>query len=114
MERLRSRLRNTTLDVSPSSLRVLDAHLTGVAAEEEHPIPRELVLEVTAYFGEVVRRALNGTWGIDSRDDKMPTVRLPNSDAEYPLVRAIKLVQDGDRLADWFEFIQRGGQRLLD
>lgn len=44
----------------------------------------------------------------------MPTVRLPNSDAEYPLVRAIKLVQDGDRLADWFEFIQRGGQRLLD
>jgi hypothetical protein len=38
---------------------------------------------------------------------------LDSGEVEYPLVRAIKLLDGADRLTDWFDFIASGGVRLL-
>ncbi len=112
-ERLRLRVHTGTLDLSARSLGVVDNHLSAIASEETVDVPHALVLEVAAYYGEVLRQTLSGAWELDPKEPRMPALRLPDGDVEYPLIRAIKLVQDGDRLADWFEFIAKGGPRLL-
>ena len=43
----------------------------------------------------------------------MPTVVLASGEAEFPLVRAIKLVDGADRLGDWYNFLASGGVSLL-
>lgn len=112
-ERLRHRLPPATLDFSTASLRVLDNHLSAIRSDHVKTEARALVLEVAAYYGEVLRHVRNATWNLDAKDTRMPCLQLPDGDVEYPLVRAIKLVEDGDHLSDWFDFIERGGPGLL-
>jgi hypothetical protein len=112
-ERLKRRLPPANLDFSARSLVVLDNHLSAIVSGRTSTPSQALVLEVAAYYGAVLERTFDATWEIDATDSRMPAVRLPSGDVEYPLVRAIKLVEDGDRLSDWFEFVAKGGQSLL-
>ena len=107
---LRQRLPEARLDWTPKSLARLDRIVSR--KREQGADKRDVVLELAAYFGEVVRRNLDGEWAYEVRTE-MPIVRLIDSRVEYPIIRAIKLVDSGDRLLDWYEFVAAGGERLL-
>lgn len=112
-DQLRTRLGSgNALDFTPESLRVVDDYVVRAG-----PLPdvdkRSVVLEGTAYFGEVLRRTMGAWWRVDDRDPLMPSVVFATGETEYPLVRAVKLVEGADRLSDWHDFLTRGGRRLL-
>jgi hypothetical protein len=109
--RLRARVPEAELDYTPESLRDLeDALLRRDAAIAGGD--KQGLLEVAAYFGEVLRRNLNGNWILD-RGSTLPAVRLPDGRLEHPIVRALKLHESGDLLSDWYDFANRGGESLL-
>jgi hypothetical protein len=113
-EQLRVRLGHVTwLDFTAESLEEVDRHLLHRRPFLEE-MRRDLVLEVTAYFGEVLRRTLNASWRVNHHDPLMPTLTFPTGETEYPLIRAVKLIEGADRLHDWYDFLARGGRRLLD
>ncbi len=112
--RLQSRVpASQKLDLTPESLKYLDAvgqrirkRLSGDGAH------RALVIEVAAYYGEVVRRGLEGQWQLG--DSCTPIVAIPKyGTPEDPIVRAVKFVEDDASLSNWFDLIRRGGEKLL-
>jgi hypothetical protein len=56
-----------TLDYTPETLPVLDHYLSSVPMDQPETV-RLVAATAGAYFGEVVRRTLGGTWD-DDRDD---------------------------------------------
>jgi hypothetical protein len=59
-DHLARRVRPVALDYSPASLVRAESALEGLV--RDGPDRREIVLEVASYFGEVVRRNLEGAW----------------------------------------------------
>ena len=112
--RLRSRVgQGSELDLSPESLKYLDASAPPPVGAEANEDARALVREMAAYYGEVVRRSLGGDWTITSGDAQTPIVALPDGTSEDPFVRIVKLLHDGDRLSAWYDFVKQGGEKLL-
>lgn len=92
------------LDFSAASLRAIDQAYAGRGSGSNDY--REWILKIAAYFGEVLRRTLDGEWGLQEQDGSaMPILMLKDGRREYPLIRAVKLLEDGDRLYDWYTFV---------
>lgn len=111
IEALRGRLRAGALDYTPQSLLELEKAVAALPGRPRNGA-NELVLELAAYFGEVVRRNMGGKWVFDE-ESGMPAIRLPDGRLEYPVIRAVKFYEDGDLLSDWYDFVEKGGERLL-
>ena len=113
VSRLRSRLSEHVLDLTSESLEHLDrwAIDQGAAAS---PDDRSLVIEMAAYYGEVLRRAVGGRWRLKRDAPEVPVVELPGQSADDPFVRVVKLLQDGTSLCGWQELILRGGETSLE
>lgn len=58
------------LDGSPTSLAFVDHYLSLAREEEREPIVSLLAAGAGAYFGELVRREMGGTWVGDGRDPR--------------------------------------------
>jgi hypothetical protein len=72
--RLEKRL-GTKLDYSRASLRRLDAFIAGyLSSHTTAETDPRVFQEVTAYYGEVLRRSLNGEWKV--REEKVSPVRV--------------------------------------
>lgn len=114
VERFRSRSgEGAKLDLSPESLRCVDtfARRRVVREAKDH---REIVLEVAAYYGEVLRRTLGGEWKSAPGTPPTPIVVLRDyGTTEDPFVRVVKLLQDGDSIWAWYDFVKKGGEKLL-
>lgn len=104
------RLKAADLDFSPASLQRLETALARRTATMRDK--GGLVQQIAAYFGEVLRRNLGGTWSFEE-SSHMPVIRLDDGRVEYPVLRALKLCEDGDKLSDWFDFVAKGGERRL-
>ena len=113
--RLRSRIgARARLDLSPESLRHLDTFVRRLVTDQANKDHREIVLEMAAYYGEVVRRSLSGEWKMASGALPTPIVVLHDyGTTEDPFVRVVKLLQDGDGLSAWYDFVKQGGEKLL-
>lgn len=103
---------SSALDFSPGSLALVDATVTSPAALKRFD-DRDLALGVAAYYGEVIRRNLGGSWTNAPDDPRLPAILLPTGELEYPLVRALKLLDGGDTLGEWYDFVAAGGARRL-
>ncbi len=103
---------SSALDLSPASLSLVDAMVTSPKTER-NPDDQAFTLDITAYYGEVIRRNLGGSWTIASDDSRLPVIVLPTGEVEYPLVRALKLLDGGDTLREWYDFVAAGGTRRL-
>lgn len=104
---LRQRFPAVTEAFAPADLRTLDAFVIerdrrGREAETQ------LIIPVAAYYGEVVRRLSGGRWEVTGADGADAAIRIPDGRVEYPVVRAIKLCEDGDRLLDSLDWHLRG------
>lgn len=92
------------LDYSPQSLRRLDAYIAGV--QRTHTTAQtdaQLFQELTAYYGETLRRATNGEWRI--REEKTggaqvqaePNIALASGKEVKPWTSVLTALYDEDR-----------------
>ncbi len=115
-----------TLDYSPESLKQVDDFI--LKRSYRHPKPwakeegRRLVQQLTAYYGEVLRRASGGKWDVleGSGGNPHPVVILGvknEEQVEYPFVRVNKLWserQRADGLAVRFHLLESGELKRLE
>lgn len=64
------RVLNVELDDSPTALAFVDHHLRSAMAESRTPILALLAASAGAYYGEIVRREMGGTWIGDGKDPR--------------------------------------------
>jgi hypothetical protein len=95
-----------SLDYSPESLQRVDDFILQWSSGNPEPWTEDqghqLLQELTAYYGEVVRRHLSGEWCVfpGSGDRLHPAVvfRVANeNDVEYPFTRIVKLWSERER-----------------
>jgi hypothetical protein len=106
------------LDFSPESLFAVDDHIAQMtsAGEElwEDETGRRLIRELAAYYGETVRRTLNGRWVLAVNLDEHPHPAVVFTDGndqhiEFPVDQVIDYAlerRDEDALATHYYIIQ--------
>ena len=124
-EALGRRMR-TTLDYTPNSLDRLDNFIVRRSKDEQEPWTkaeaRQLLQEATAYYGEVLRRNVDGRWLVaqGSAGDVHPAIALPrhlSDSAEYPFTRVLRIWLDRayeDGLASRYFALTSGKMRPVE
>jgi len=65
-------------DLTPETLPLLDGYLRAIPHDTTQPVLELVLAAVGCYFGEVVRRKLDGRWGLVSEDPARWRIEMVN------------------------------------
>lgn len=96
--------RGVQLDFSEKSLRTLDDYIVHLR-KSDTALPAEFLKKVGAYVAQIIIRATNAKWSFRGSKD-IPS--LWSGDVQIsPLVRAEKVIQEGETFEQWYQLITK-------